>query len=138
MFKERLLERISHMEGDPSYRPDAPDIEVELKSILKYVQNILSTKQGSAVIAYDFGIPDITNFHDKSYGEYIKDLETSLTKTIANYEPRLKSIKVIYDQQDGKTTVMHFKIKAQLSNYENIPIVFETVINPNGEVAIHE
>ena len=126
------------MEGDPSYRPDVPDVEVELKSILKYVQSILSTKQGSAVIAYDFGIPDITNFHNKSYGEYIKEMETSLAKTIANYEPRLKSIKVTYDQQDGKTTVMHFKIKAQLSNYENIPIVFETVINPNGEVAIHE
>jgi len=126
------------MDEDPSYRPDVLDADVELRSILKYVQNILSTKQGSAVISYDFGIPDVTNFHDKSYGEYIKEMEESLTKTILNYEPRLKNVKVIYDKQEDKTTVMHFKIEAQLLNFDDIDVVFETVINPDGKVAIYE
>jgi len=138
MFKERLLERVSHMDENPSYRPDVLDVDVELKSILVYVQNILSTRQGSAIISYDFGIPDITNFHDKSYGEYIKDMEESLSKTISIYEPRLKNVKVLYDDKENKTTVMHFKIKAQLLNYKNMDIVFETVINPDGKVVIYE
>jgi len=138
MFKERLLERVSHMEEDPSYRLDVLDVEVELKSILGYVQNILSTRQGSAIISYDFGIPDITNFHNKSYGEYIKDMEESLSKTISTYEPRLKRVKVSYSEKEGKSTVMHFKIDAQLSNYEERDIVFETVINPDGKVVIYE
>ncbi len=138
MFKERLLERVSHMSENPSYRPDVLDADVELRSILKYVQNILSTRQGSVVISYDFGIPDVTNFHDKSYGEYIKEMENSLVKTILKYEPRLKNVKVVYDKDENKTTVMHFKIEAQLRNYEDIPVVFETVINPDGKVVIHE
>jgi len=125
------------MDEDPSYRPYVSDVEVELKSILSYIQNILSTKQGSTVISYDFGIPDVTNFHDKSYGEYIKDMEESLSRTISNYEPRLKNVKVIYDTQEN-TTTMHFKIEAQLLNYEDIDIVFETVINPDGKVVIYE
>jgi len=138
MFKERLLERVAHMDENPSYRPDVLDADVELRSILKYVQNILSTKQGSAIISYDFGIPDVTNFHDKSYGEYIQEMEDSLVQTILKYEPRLTNVKVIYDKKENKTTVMHFKIEAQLLNYENVPVVFETVINPDGKVAIYE
>jgi len=126
------------MDENPSYRPDVLDVDVELRSILKYVQNILSTKQGSAIISYDFGIPDITNFHDKSYGEYIKDMEESLSKTISDYEPRLKNVQVVYDKQEDRATVMHFKIKAQLLNYEEMDIVFETVINPDGKVVIYE
>jgi len=137
MFKERLLERVSHMNENPSYRPDVLDADVELKSILKYVQYILSTKQGSAVISYDFGIPDVTNFHDKSFGDYIKGMEDSLVQTILKFEPRLKDVKVVYNNQEDKTTVMHFKIEAKLLNYEDIPVVFETVINPDGKVAIN-
>ena len=125
------------MDENPSYRPEVLDADVELNSILKYIQNILSTKQGSAIISYDFGIPDVTNFHDKSYGEYIKEMEESLTKTILTYEPRLKNVKVIYDKQEERTTLLHFKIEAQLRNFEDIDVVFETVINPDGKVAIY-
>jgi type VI secretion system lysozyme-like protein len=138
MFKERLLERVARMDVDSSYRPDVLSADVELRSILKYIQNILSTKQGSAIISYDFGIPDVTNFHDKSYGEYIKDMEESLIGTIIKFEPRLENVKVIYDEQAEKTTVMHFKIQAQLKNYKEIDVVFETVINPDGKVIINE
>ena len=138
MFKERLLERVSHMEQDSSYRPDVLSADVELKSILRYIQDILSTKQGSAIISYDFGIPDVTNFHDKSYGQYIKDMEDSLIGTILRFEPRLENVKVIYDEPKEKTTVLHFKIQAQLRDYKDIDVVFETVINPDGKVVINE
>jgi len=138
MFKERLLERVAHMDRDSSYRPEILSADVELQSILKYIQNILSTKQGSATISYDFGIPDVTNFHDKSYGQYIKDMEESLIQTILKFEPRLENVKVIYDKKDERTTMMHFKIEAQLKDYKDIPVVFETVINPDGKVVINE
>lgn len=138
MFKERLLERVARMDRDPSYRPEMLNADVELQSILKYIQNILSTKQGSATISYDFGIPDVTNFHDKSYGQYIKDMEESLIQTILKFEPRLENVKVIYDKKDERTTMMHFKIEAQLKDYKDIPVVFETVINPDGKVVINE
>ncbi|RLA74171.1 MAG: type VI secretion system baseplate subunit TssE [Epsilonproteobacteria bacterium] len=138
MFRERLLERVAHMDVDSSYRPDVLSADVELQSILKYIQNILSTKQGSAIISYDFGIPDVTNFHDKSYGQYIKDMENSLIGTIIKFEPRLENVKVIYDEQAEKTTMMHFKIQAQLKNYKDIDVIFETVINPDGKVTINE
>ena len=138
MFKERLLERVAHMDEDPSYRPDVLDADVELRSIFRYVQKILSTKQGTAIISYDFGIPDVTNFHNKSYGEYIKEMEESLVNTILRFEPRLKNVKVTYDDQEDKSTVMHFKIEAQLLNFDDVAVVFETVIKPDGKVAIYE
>lgn len=138
MFKERLLERVAHMERDSSYRPDVLSADVELQSILKYIQNILSTKQGSAIISFDFGIPDVTNFHDKSYGQYLKDMEDSLVETILKFEPRLTNVKAIYDKKDDQTILMNFKIQAELANHNNIPVLFETVINPDGKVVINE
>ncbi|NOR57397.1 MAG: type VI secretion system baseplate subunit TssE [Sulfurimonas sp.] len=138
MFKERLLERVAHMDRDSSYRPDALSANVELRSIMKYIQNILSTKQGSAIISFDFGIPDVTNFHDKSYGQYIKDMEESLVQTIMKFEPRLANIKATYIKDDNQTILMNFKIQAQLANHSNVPVLFETVINPDGKVVINE
>jgi type VI secretion system protein len=138
MFKERLLERVAHMDRDSSYRPDALSADVELRSIMKYIQNILSTKQGSAIISFDFGIPDVTNFHDKSYGQYIKDMEESLVQTIMKFEPRLANVKAIYDKNDDQTILMNFKIQAQLANHNNVPVLFDTVINPDGKVVINE
>ncbi len=138
MFKERLLERIVRMEKDPNYRPDVLSVDVELQSILEYVGKILSTKQGSAIISYDFGIPDVTNFHDTSYGEYVENMEKSLEKTIMRFEPRLSNLKVQYAKQENQSTVMHFKIEAELSEHNNIPVMFETAIKPDGKVAIYE
>jgi type VI secretion system protein len=138
MFKERLLERVAHMDRDSSYRPDALSADVELRSIMKYIQNILSTKQGSAIISFDFGIPDVTNFHDKSYGQYIKDMEESLVQTIMKFEPRLANVKAIYDKNDDQTILMNFKIQAQLANHNNVPVLFDIVINLDGKVVINE
>ena len=138
MFKERLLERIEHMEEDSHYRPDSVNIAVELRSILSYLQKILSTKQGSTLIAYDFGIPDVSNIHDRSYGQYIDEMEESLRKTIEQFEPRLTEVKVSHINENGQKTVMYFKIEAQLTDHTNTPVLFETVINPDGKIAIHE
>ncbi|MEA1917806.1 MAG: type VI secretion system baseplate subunit TssE [Campylobacterota bacterium] len=138
MFKERLFERVMHMQEDSSYRPEVLSTSVELESILNYLQKILSTKQGSTVVSYDFGIPDITNFHDKSYGEYIKSMEDGLVQTITKFEPRLTNVKVIHDKKSEQSTIMYFKIDAQLSSNTNIPVLFETVINPDGKVAVNE
>jgi type VI secretion system protein len=138
MFKERLLERVFNLDNNPHYRMDAVTVDAEIKSVMKYIQNILSTKQGSAVISFDFGIPDITNFHDKSYGQYIKEMEGSLEKSILRFEPRLNNVQVIYDsKKENKSVTMHFKIEAEFAN-SDIPVVFETTINPDGKVAIYE
>ncbi|NOQ30572.1 MAG: type VI secretion system baseplate subunit TssE [Helicobacteraceae bacterium] len=138
MFKERLFERVLHMQEDIDYRPEVLDTKVELESILNYLQKILSTKQGSTVVSYDFGIPDVTNFHDKSFGEYIKSMEDGLINTITKFEPRLTNIKVIHDKKGKESTIMYFKIDAQLASNTNIPVLFETVINPDGKVMVNE
>lgn len=138
MFKERLLERVFNLDNDPQYRLDSVTADEQIKSVMNYIQNILSTKQGSAVISFDFGIPDVTNFHDKSYGEYIKEMENSLENSILKFEPRLSSVQVKYNsKKENKSVTMHFEIEAEFANLDT-PIVFETTINPDGKVAIHE
>jgi len=138
MFKVRLLERLSKMEENPEFDGMVESIDDELESIFEYLQKILSTKEGSTLIAYDFGIPDITNFHNKNYGEYINFLENKLKNSIEKFEPRLKNIKITYVDKYKDKSILNFKIEAQLSHIDNYSLIFDTIIRPNGEVEINE
>jgi len=137
MFKVRLLERISKKELDPDYKGIINNPEEEINSIFMYLKKILSTKEGTTLIAYDFGIPDISNYQE-NYGEYIRSLESKLKSTIEKYEPRLKNIKISYIDKYKDKSILSFRIEAELSNTENFPLVFETKIKPSGEVTINE
>ncbi|GAB6074656.1 type VI secretion system baseplate subunit TssE [Nautilia lithotrophica] len=137
MFKIRLLERLSKMEENPDFSGIVTN-EEELESIFEYLKKILSTKEGSTLIAYDFGIPDISNYHEQSYGEYIRSLEEKLKNTIEKYEPRLKNIKVKYIDKYKDKSILTFLIEAQLAHNEKYPVTFETQIKSSGEVDIDE
>ena len=137
MFKVRLLERLSKIDENPSYSGIIANPKEEIDSIFAYLKKILSTKEGSTLIAYDFGIPDISSY-EENYGEYIRKLENKLKNTIEKYEPRLKNIKVKYIDKYKDKSILTFRIEAELANTENYPLVFETKIKPSGEVNIDE
>jgi type VI secretion system protein len=137
MFKIRLLERLARTEIDPDFSGYVSGKE-EMDSIFNYLKNILSTKEGSTLIAYDFGIPDISNYHEQSYGEYIRTLENKLKNTIEKYEPRLKDIKIEYIDKYKDKSILTFRIEAKLANVDNYILTFETKIKSNGEININE
>jgi type VI secretion system protein len=138
MFKVRLLERISQMEIDPEFDGMILNVEDELNSIFEYLQKILSTKEGSTLIAYDFGIPDISNFHTQNYGEYVSFLEKKLKNTIEKFEPRLKNIKITYFDKYTDKSILNFRIEGELSHIKDYLLTFDTTIKANGEVDINE
>lgn len=80
----------------------------------------------------------MSNIHDRSYGQYINDMEESLRNTITQFEPRLSGVEVKHIEEDGEKTVMHFRIEAELTEHSETPVLFETVINPNGKIVIQK
>jgi len=135
MSDERLLEHIQNVESNPDSRVER-DISRKVRSIINHLQNMLNTRQGSVMIADDYGIPDITNTHGEGINEMTNRIENSLQKAIEKYEPRLNNVRVQLLSKKEDVLVLRFKLEAVLVADNSTPVVLETVISPDGKVDV--
>ncbi|MFP4451882.1 MAG: type VI secretion system baseplate subunit TssE [Desulfobacterales bacterium] len=130
----RLLERLRAYEMDPDHR-GMFNAELAMNSVLDHLKALLNTRQGSAMIAEDLGLPDFTNmiraFDDMTYDELAVHIQTVLEK----YEPRMKNIHIEVLPRDDKVLKLKFKIEGKLgAPRSDIDISFETVVDPEGKI----
>lgn len=138
MYQQRLLERIREMEKHPELRGN-PDPEVVVKSVMDHLRKILNTKQGTAPIDDDFGVPDFTNLGSTFGQDTIPDIQRSIADVVRKYEPRLKGVNVTYIPQSQDVLQVAFKLEAVIQTEQReVPVVFETVIDPDGKVSVKE
>lgn len=135
MHELRLLERLHDAEAGGN--DDRTPSERASASVLGYLVKILNTRQGSAQIAKDFGIPDFTNIAS-SYGvESVPDIERAIEQVIATYEPRLTDVHVTYDPRKDDPLAIPFTLQASLVlDGQRVPVVFETVLGSDGRIAV--
>lgn len=138
MLKLRLLERIRAMEKNPERR-GRPDEAALVSSVMRHLVNILNTRQGSAQIAEDFGLPDFTNL-GASFGESaVPGIKASIKAVIDAYEPRLSSVIVDHIPQTDNPLAVIFTLRAELkTENKTIPVLFETIIDPDGKIRVKE
>lgn len=130
----RLLERLRAYEQDPDRR-GVWNAELILASVLGHLKALLNTRQGSAMIADDLGLPDFTNmirsFDDMTYEQLSGHIETVLEK----YEPRLTRTRIEVLPRDDKVLKLKFKIEGKLRlPGSDMDISFETVVDPEGKI----
>ena len=134
--KERLLERIRMMEENPERRLDT-DSGTVVNSVLEHLVRVLNTKKGSVDIDPEFGVPDLTNMSSSFSSESIPELEASIKSVIVNYEPRLKDVTVHFRTQQDDLLALRFSISAKLViDDKGKPIVFETIVDSDGQVKV--
>jgi len=139
MYEETLLERIRHLEMDVGGR-GARDISLGIESILRHLQKMMNTRQGSVPIADDYGMPDLTNFPGNNLNASATELEQMIKTVIKKYEPRLTRVEVRFDPKPGETAVMRFKLEGEMmaDRDQTNPIVFETVVTAEGAVRVEK
>ena len=127
------------MEQDPDRRDVADPVQV-VKSVLAHLRRILNTRQGSAQIAPDFGVPDFTSMIGASgLVDSVRDIEASMTEVILKYEPRLQGVKLAFIPDEDSPLALLFKLQAKLKlENQDMPVVFETVLDPDGRIAVKE
>jgi type VI secretion system protein len=136
MHEERLLERIRDIERNPDRR-GAVDSTSTVQSVMAHLRRILNTRQGTALIAEDFGVPDFTNLGSTFGQDTIPDIQKAITEVIRKYEPRLHRVDVTYQPQAGDELGVFFKLEGSIdTESKSIPVVFETVIDPDGKVRL--
>lgn len=137
MEDERLLERIRSVEKNPDRREGRDDGRL-IRSVLRHLERILNTRQGSVPIADDYGVPDFTNFQGASLSESTYEIERSIRQVILNYEHRLRGVRVGFIPQEEDILALRFKITAKLAVNEDIPIAFNTVIGTGGRIDVSD
>ncbi len=138
MPSERLLERLRRTEENPLYRGEI-DSPHAVESIMVHLQKLLNTRQGSTSIAPDYGVPDFTNLVSNYNIESLQELASAIQKIIQKYEPRLNNVSVMAEPQGLEMLELRFKItgKLKMDNQHAYPVIFRTVVDPDGRVKIN-
>lgn len=129
----RLMDKSTHWEGEDS-------IEFLQESIMTHLTQILNTRQGSSLIAQDFGIPDFSDLITTSFdAKEIERMERGLSTVISRYEKRLKNIRIVYKPSPAHAFALPFELQADLvGSTEKNPIHFHTVFSSQGRVNIEK
>lgn len=131
----RLLDRLRLIKKRPSRR-FTEDPKEMIRSIQDHLQRILNTRQGSAPIAEDFGVPDFTDFAS-AFPNSQRDLERSLRRTIQKYEPRLQGVRVQFFPKEDDPLTLSFQITARLVLPEHKePVAFESLVDTGGHIRV--
>jgi type VI secretion system protein len=135
MREERLTERIRSWNRAPDRRV-GQDPKRMIDSIVRHLERILNTRQGSVQIAEDYGIPDFTDL-SSGFPDALRDLERTIRNTIQKYEPRLKSVRVKFIPQEETALAVSFQIVGRLIlEEEKNPITFQSVMDSDGKFTI--
>jgi len=78
----------------------------------------------------------MTSVHSDSIAETGRRMEQVLTSVVEQFEPRLSDVRVTMEKSEGMLLELKFKLEATLARQPDIPVVFETVINANGNIRI--
>lgn len=135
MREERLTERIRSWNRAP-HRRGRPDPKLMVDSIVRHLERILNTRWGSAQIADDYGIPDLTDLRS-GLPDAVQDLERAIRNTIQKYEPRLEAVRVKFIPQEETILTVSFQIVARLAlEGEKNPLTFQSIMDSDGKVTI--
>lgn len=134
-MERSLLERIDHPE-DESIRQLTPDTDKLSRSILRNLQNIFNTRQGSVLTLADYGSPDFNDLVDQ-FPDAIMEIRKSILYNVKEYEPRLKNIRVKHIPDEENPLDLKFEIYGQLNlGKSKNSIAFTTIMGDSGRIKI--
>ncbi len=138
MREKRLLERLRAIDENPDWRGET-DPQTAIASVLEHLGKILNTRQGSAPIATDLGMPDFTSITGSLTADSMPEMAETLTQVILDFEPRLSDVRVTFEPEMDKPFMAGFKLSAKVRvDKEEIPVVFETLLNSDGHITVTE
>lgn len=136
MRNTRLLERIRQM-GKSSHRESSFDSEILKQSILSHLNQILNTRQGSAIIGQEYGMPDFSASIRSFDSKDIEYMEENIREVITKYEKRLKNIQIIFTPDKSQPLNITFHISGDLvGGRERNNISFQTILSSQGRVTV--
>lgn len=114
-MNQALFESLTGTFSDGTPVSEVPDKKRVIFSIMDNLNRIFNTRKGSIPHLKDYGLPDISEIYRKMPGG-IQVLEDAILKTVEKYEPRLRNIRVIRQEDDAKASRLVFILSCELIN----------------------
>lgn len=123
MSKQRLFERL--LSGTTQYHQTVTPYHVT-ESVRLHVSQLLSTRQGAALICPDLGLPDLNMSHMSPH-DAILHIKREVERVIARYETRIINPHVRYLGDIYNPLRLYFEVSGDvLINEQRTPISFTT------------
>lgn len=136
MRERRLLERIANWD-DGAQRTNQTQVDVLVRSVLDHLARLLNTRQGSAQIDPNFGVPDFTNLAGGMAAGSTREIEDEIRRMVLKYEPRMKSPKVTLNREQSDVLSIGFALEGMLDvDDREIPLQISTTIGSNGKIDV--
>lgn len=137
MHDRRLLERIASLGDEDELATRESRAERLIQSILNHLQRILNTRQGSAPIDAEFGVPDFTNLAGSFSAGSTDQIIENLSRMIRRYEPRLLNAQIVLTDSQDEVLSLAFLISGviRIDNRE-IPIRMNSHVSSNGQILL--
>lgn len=132
-----LLDRIKHPDREDRRSVD-PDLGRLAQSVLRNLERLLNSRHGDAPACPDYGIPSLEDvLHGGS--DALRELTSEIKKSIENYEPRLRSVRVRIVPRSEEDTLLRFDVNAELAvGGKRSRVHFETRIENSGHMSVKE
>lgn len=134
----RLLERIRNMARTPAERRETDDKSIQ-DSILQHLIRLLNTRQGSSMLAPDYGMPDLSALWTSETGDSMRRIEDILTHVVSRYEPRLRDVSVRFLRDRKEPSQLSFALTATMAIPElrdERTMYLQTVLTPSGRIRV--
>ncbi len=134
MRERSLLERLRDPEADEGRRA-SDDLEALEASILAHLRRMLNSRQGHALAALDYGMPDLSEAL-RTYPSSISSVEQAIRASIEKYEPRLRDVSVRFVESEHDVLTLSFQIRGRLVRDRNLGLQVSTRIGPDGGIEL--
>ncbi|CNF22282.1 type VI secretion system baseplate subunit TssE [Yersinia nurmii] len=110
-----LFERIQGEGSGLSRRARADDLLVSIKG---HLNKVLNARPGGCQSSIELGVIDL-NDATSTATDFRRSIEQAIKTCIESYEPRISSVSVHAETNDGDPLLLNFRISAQVS-FDNI------------------
>ena len=102
-------------------------------SIKRNLNHVFMTRQGGALIRVDdYGVPDFNQYNSRF--QAVPEIRKMIEKNIKEFEPRLKNVRVSYNQNDNSNAlILNFLISAYLGK-DNVQMTI--VMTETGRIRV--
>jgi type VI secretion system protein len=103
-------------------------------SVMDHLNRMFDTREGTLPHLVDYGLPDISEIYRKMPNG-IKELQLAIKRCVERYEPRLKNIRVQYQETKPTEFRMVFIIHGDF-RVGGGTVRFTTTFSSNGNLSI--
>lgn len=136
-MKLRLLKRVRSWEQAGVVSATDVDANEIMESVCDDLEKLFNTRRGTVLIDQDYGLPDITHLKNGYAAPDVDEIERDLLHQVRQYETRLTSVNLVYQQPGNDASSVKFGLNATFRHKkQDLSLAANILFNDNGSVSV--